>query len=115
VTQELISLALQECQRAGITRPAKIVVEVGSLSTYQAEPIQFYFDLLKAEEPVLQATALELQSVAALLRCQQCGDEFEVEDPWVLACPNCPDARTEIVRGKDVLLRSIIAAEDNDE
>lgn len=114
VTQELIHLITQECERSRIVKPTKVILQVGSLSSYQAEPIRFYFDLLKAESPPLSSAELEIEEVQARFRCASCQVEREAEDLWMLACPTCPGARTEITCGNDLLLKTIVGETNDD-
>lgn len=108
ITQELVSLAAAECQKAGLVSATKIVVELGSLSSYTPDAINFYFDMLRGEEPRLSSATLEIEKVQAVLHCQQCGQEHAVKEPWMLACPNCSSSQVQVVRGKDFFLKRIV-------
>jgi hydrogenase nickel incorporation protein HypA/HybF len=108
-TQELANLVLAECEKAKLSKPTQVVVELGSLTSMKAEAIQFYFEAIKSEEPRLRQCRLEIKEVQAKLHCSACGAETEVEDPYLLYCPRCPQAPVEIVCGKDFCLKSISA------
>ena len=114
VTQEVLRLIVDECRRAGIVKPARALLELGRLSGFHSEPIQLYFGLLKEAEPLLKETVLEIREVEAAFRCTRCGQEHVAEDLWMLSCPRCPGAATEITRGKDLLLKSITGETSDD-
>jgi len=103
-----MELVLAESRKAGLSRISKVIIELGALSTYKAEPLQFYFDILKSGFPSLKEALLEIEEVSARLHCRQCGADSQIEDPWLMACPVCHSTQVQVSSGKDLLLKQLV-------
>lgn len=103
VTQELVRLVLEQCRN-----PAKVVVELGELTTFKPEPLRFYFETLKQEHPELVGCELEIIVVPGMVECLSCGRRNVVEAQSLAVCPTCESFETRIVQGKDFNLLKIV-------
>ena len=112
-TVELVELAIRECERNNATHPTKLVVELGDLTTYKSEPIQFYYSILKSEHSLLSDTELEIVEVQGEMRCKQCNTQSEIEDLFLQKCPTCDSVEMDIVAGRDFRLKEIILEDKN--
>ncbi|MBT4823884.1 hydrogenase maturation nickel metallochaperone HypA [Candidatus Woesearchaeota archaeon] len=106
VTQSLVSQILVESEKNNV-KPKIITVELGNLTTYKAESIKFYFDMLKKEHDLLKSAKLELNEVKGKLLCNQCKKEHEVQESHLIFCPKCEGHDIEIVAGKDFIIKNI--------
>lgn len=102
VTQNLIDQVLKATDK-----PIKqITAELGSLTTYKAEPIEFYFDNLKKEAEQLKNSTLKLIEIKGSIYCNSCKKESHVDDPTLMAC-NCGSIDIKIKNGKDFMIKQI--------
>ena len=73
-TRNLIALTIEECKKNRVFAPKRITTELGKLTTYKKEPIEYYFKLLKAETKILETTKviLALGKIAFDAYCNVC-------------------------------------------
>jgi len=106
ITKNIVVMVVKECQKNNL-RPKKVVVELGSLTTYKKEPIMFYFEALKKDFDVLEDAKLEINEVKGMVNCNKCTKESEVEDPSFIICRHCKSHDVKIVQGKDFIIKEI--------
>jgi hydrogenase nickel incorporation protein HypA/HybF len=102
ITKTLIDMILRESKR-----PKKVIVELGMLTSYKKEPIEFYFDILKKEYPALKSTELIIVPVPGRLKCNDCKKTSEITEPYLIFCDKCSSGNIELVNGKDLILKEI--------
>lgn len=115
VTESLIELALREGHAAGLSKLKEVHVELGALSTYKAESISFYFDLLKEDHAPLKECRLRIECVAGAVCCRQCGREYPLNDAAMIICPKCHTPQVSITAGRDFLLRRIVGEKTDEQ
>lgn len=103
VARELVRLVLERSKH-----PKKVFVELGALTTFKAEPLKYYFDILKKQEPALKDAQLSITEVAGKVRCNACKKTGDVEPSFVHVCPACSSFDTVIIQGKDFILKRIV-------
>lgn len=102
VTKDLVNLILQNS-----THPKKVVVELGAMTTYKSEPIRYYFDIIRQEYPSLSDVKLVLIEIPAFIHCRECDEKSVLEEPFIEVCPVCGSWKTDVLQGKDFILKSI--------
>lgn len=103
ISESLLSMVLKRSKS-----PKKVFVELGALTTFKPDPIHFYFDQFKKAHVNLQTTELHIEEVEGILLCNECKKESKVLDQTLLFCPLCESFDTEVVQGKDFILKEII-------
>lgn len=104
ITESIIKQVLEECSQ--FSRIQSISLKVGTLTTYAAHPIQYYFDTFKAKYPVLRHAILHIQGVPGTVYCDDCSKETECKE-IALLCPLCGGSSVRIIQGKDVIIGSV--------
>lgn len=97
VTQSLLNLAVKHAEAAGAARVTDIYVEIGQLSSYVDESVQFYWDLI-AKGTVAAGARLHFHRVPMELECRDCHTCFRPNGAG-LECPKCKSDRVEVVGG----------------
>ena len=93
ITQSLVEAVLE---RTG-ARPVMVVkLRIGPLSGVLPDAVRFCFELVSADTP-LAGAALTIDQPQGLARCRACGNDFVLEDIFLL-CP-CGSADVEITDG----------------
>ena len=103
LTDDLLKLAREEAERAGLERLDKIVVRIGGLSGVFSDSIEFAFEFLRKESEITKDTELIIEHVDGKAKCSKCGKTFTL-DRLFLYCPECETPTLEIIEGKDFLL-----------
>jgi len=106
LTEDLLKLARDEADRAGLARIDKITVRIGGLSGIFTDSIEFAFEFLKKENENTMDADLVIEKIPGRARCSDCGKIFEL-DRLFLFCPDCEIPTLEIIDGRDFLLVSI--------
>jgi hydrogenase nickel incorporation protein HypA/HybF len=106
VTQSILDIAVRHAERAGARRILAINVIVGDLTGFVRDSIQFYFDFL-SRETIAAAATLNIERVAARVRCRECGGEYQPPDARVWSCPTCHALGGEIIAGREFSVASL--------
>jgi len=98
---------------AGVVKPHAagrhvdvVRVQVGALRQVVPETLSFCWTLVREHEDMADAE-LELELVAARVRCRGCGEQSEIESRWSVACPKCQNPDVEVVAGEEFLVTSV--------
>lgn len=90
-------------------RPVRTVrLRIGHLRQVVPDSLHFYWDLRTdgGDDGPLAGTRLEIEFVAAVVRCRDCGARTTLDDP-ILLCGSCDRADVELVAGEEFLIDSI--------
>lgn len=105
ITQNVLSLALEEAKANKASKITKINLTIGKLSGIVDECVKFYFELL-SKDTIAAEAQLSFQQPEAMMRCRKCNITFSPEElNWV--CPNCGEQQVEIVSGRECFISSI--------
>jgi len=106
ITKQLIAMIEDECQKRGI-RPNIARVEIGKMTTYKKESIEYYFDILRNDTPVLKSCLLDVKEIDAVIECSDCRLKRKLDDPFVLICPVCDSTNVELISGEDIRIKEV--------
>lgn len=85
---------------------SRIEIEVGQLSGVITESLEFAMEEA-VKGSVLEKAEVVLTEVPGRSRCNRCQTEFDNPD-WYTPCPNCQSMDSEIIGGKELLIRSVV-------
>lgn len=90
-------------QKAG--RVKFVHIRFNPLTSHSGDHVQFSFDIVKKEIPLVQDAVLKLTEVEPTLVCNQCGHQFRGHSlPDV--CPKCASVNVKAVNSTDMVLES---------
>jgi len=105
ITQNILSIVLEQAKAAKATRIAKINRTVGELSGVVDECVQFYFEIISKDTIAAEAN-LSFDRRPTKVRCRNCATIFSPDNlNW--NCPNCRDQNIEIISGRECYVESI--------
>lgn len=81
-------------------------VRVGALRQVVPDSLAFCWTLVRDHEDMPTAE-LELELIAAEVRCHSCGQLSEITSRWSVACPQCASADVSVVSGEEFLVTSV--------
>lgn len=105
ITENLLSLALEQATQAQAQRITKIEVVIGQDSGASEESIKLYFDLL-TPGTIAEGATLSFERVATRFRCPYCQRLLSPAEASG-GCPNGGERRLEQVAGRELYLKSI--------
>lgn len=97
VTQSLLKLAVEHAEAAEAACVTDIYIEIGQLSSYVDDSIQFYWDLI-SKGTVAQGARLHFHRVPMELECFDCATCFRPTGAS-FECPECKSDRVKVVSG----------------
>jgi hydrogenase nickel incorporation protein HypA/HybF len=97
-------------KHAGGRRVAVVNLRVGRLRQVVPDTLEFYFGFV-ADGTVCQGARLVQEVVPAVLRCDVCDQQWEIDFP-VFRCAGCGGADVEVVSGEEFEVESIEIEED---
>jgi hydrogenase nickel incorporation protein HypA/HybF len=108
--------------RQDIRKVLSVRLAIGEFSHVEADQLRFCYMAITEQTPI-QDSALEIETVEALVRCERCryrgrpkywDDALSVGPIPTLQCPNC-GATVEAIEGNDCAIKSIRFATGEDE
>jgi hydrogenase nickel insertion protein HypA len=94
IVRDLVATLEQQAIAQGAARVTKVKLKFNPLIAHDADHVQFTFDVVKKDRPLLASAALELERVPGLVRCLECSHEFEANAlPGI--CPRCHSVRLQ--------------------
>src|SRR5579875_1103633 len=81
-------------------------VRIGALRQVVPDSLSFCWTVLR-DYADLPDAELELELVAAEVRCRSCGRDSTITSRWALLCPQCDSADVEVLRGDEFLVTSL--------
>ncbi len=86
-------------------RVKSLKIRFNALTSHGADHVQFSFDVVKKEHPLIQEAILELHEVDPTLACTSCRHTFRGKHlPEV--CPKCGSLEVKPVNSIDMVLES---------
>ena len=105
IMQNIVSSVEQYAEENRITEIVKVVVEVGQISGVVPESLEFCFGVC-IKGTVLEGALLEIERVAAIGRCRQCGEEFNLlENDFT--CSSCTGSEWDVVSGRELVIKGL--------
>jgi hydrogenase nickel incorporation protein HypA/HybF len=86
-------------------RVTVVNLRVGQLRQVVPDTLEFYFGFV-SRDTVCEGARLDQELVAARLRCNECGNDWEVDFP-VFRCPACGSAGAQVQSGNEFEVESI--------
>ena len=91
---------------AGDRHVEVIRVQIGALRQVVPDSLTFSWMLVREHEDLADAE-LELDLVAAHVRCRSCEQSSQIASRWSVCCPDCGSADVEILRGNEFTVTSL--------
>ena len=92
-------------RHAGGRRVTAVQVRLGRLRQVVPGSLAFYFELV-SRETVCEGARLDQEVVPAVLRCDACAREWEIDVPF-FRCDRCGSADVAVAAGEELEVASI--------
>lgn len=106
ITQNILDIVLEHGEQNRAQKITKIVLTIGAMTMVVSDCVRFYFDII-SKGTIAEGAELEINDVPVRVKCSQCSEIFESEDP-IFICPRCQVASADIVSGKELDVTSIV-------
>jgi hydrogenase nickel incorporation protein HypA/HybF len=105
IVESLLTLALENAEKAKASKIIRIYLVVGELSGVVKEAVDFYFSFLSRDTIAAQAS-LFFTHTPARLRCRNCNTVF-LPEKMDFHCPACKEQQVEIISGRELYIDSM--------
>lgn len=112
--QGTLDSVLPVARQNGATRITNITLRVGEMTMVVPEAMEFAFEALSEDIPMLEGCELVMEFVKPLSRCLDCGTEFE-HDRFHNHCTNCDSSDTVLIAGRELNVASMEIETPDDE
>ncbi len=103
LVRAIIETVEREAAARGARRVKRVKLRFNALTSHSAKHVQFSFDVVKKDRPLVKDARLELDEVEPRLRCGTCGNEFLGRElPEI--CPKCGSVDVLAVHSTDLIL-----------
>ena len=82
-----------------------VTLRIGRLRQVVKDTLEFYFAIV-GKDTVCEGDTLEILDVPAVLRCNSCKNEWEIEIPAFI-CGTCGPGAVEVATGEEFMVESI--------
>ena len=104
--QGIFDAVLPVARENGASAITSITLDIGEMTMVVAEALQFAFDVLGEDEPLLSGATLHMNFITPRSVCLECGCEFE-HDRFHIRCTRCGSAATSLVAGRELDVASM--------
>ena len=92
-------------EQAGATHVTSVQLSIGKMTEAVEEILVFAWEAL-TEGTICEGSEMKVNMISPKSLCPDCGETFE-HDRFHRACPNCGNALTELIAGREMQLDSI--------
>jgi hydrogenase nickel incorporation protein HypA/HybF len=103
--QNLLTAVEQAIENHHVTKVNRVVVSVGRFANVLPDALSFAFEAM-TQDGVMKGAELEIKSMPAVARCDDCGSEYQAEG-FPIVCPVCKSTGFTIISGEEVYVESI--------
>jgi hydrogenase nickel incorporation protein HypA/HybF len=109
LVQNIFDIVLKTAEQNGIAKVLRINIRAGQLRAIVPSQLQFCFQILSRESPILEGAQLMVETLAVKGKCRKCRHEFEVEE-YRFVCPSCAHEEIDVLQGMELLVSNIEVA-----
>jgi len=104
ITRNIVAIVREH---AGEGRVTRVTLEIGKLSAVMPDAIRFCFDICSKDTP-LEGAELEIREIDGRGRCQTCGEELELLQPFGRCA--CGSNHVECIAGDEMNIKEMEVA-----
>lgn len=105
IATDLINAAMATAKQNNAKQVLSVTVEVGELAMVNPEQLTFMYEVL-TEDNMLKGSKLNMTTIPAVAKCENCGYEGPVADKYTCSCPRC-SMTLKIIQGRDICLKNM--------
>ncbi len=107
VVMEVVKNVEQVAQHNRVTVIDKLILQIGELSSMIPRYVEACYPAA-VDGTMLENTTLEIEVIPANARCNGCGHIYRLMEHKE-GCPKCKDGDRVLLRGKEFLIKEIVA------
>jgi len=109
LVQNIFDIVLKTAEQNNISKVLRINIRAGQMRAIVPEQLQFCFEILSKESPIVEGAELVVETLPVEGKCKKCGHKFAVEE-YRFVCPECANEDIEVLQGMELLVSNIEVA-----
>jgi hydrogenase nickel incorporation protein HypA/HybF len=105
IVMNIIDIAEENARRENASVILEIELDIGLQAGVVMESLDFAIESAK-EGTMLEKARWVINEIPALSRCASCQQEYEPLD-WLSPCPYCQNYFSEVLRGRELRVKSL--------
>ncbi|MEM1264164.1 MAG: hydrogenase maturation nickel metallochaperone HypA [Pseudomonadota bacterium] len=101
ITRNIVAIVSEHANGAKVKR---VGLEIGRLSAIMPDAIRFCFDVC-SKDTALEGATLEIEEVPGIGRCEACGAEFEIDQPFGRC--QCGSRQITCIAGQEMKIKEM--------
>jgi len=101
IATSILDIAIAACRDQGCSSVSSIRAKIGRASGVMVEPLEFAFECAK-KNTIASDAALIIEIIPLGGDCKACGSAFEVDKPYLAACPSCGSTLLRMQTGREL-------------
>ena len=106
IAMDIVDIATASAAKEEATVVKEIEVEIGQLSGVVMEALEFSLEAA-VKGTILESARRNLVLIPGRARCTRCNHEYDT-DTFFKPCPECGASAPDIVRGRELRVKSLI-------
>lgn len=102
----LLQLAEEVCRHHGYKAIESIRVRLGRASGVHPDSLSFALETIKMGT-IAENADIIFDIIPLGGSCQDCGQNFETEEPYIFNCPSCKSSSISIRQGKELQIAEV--------
>lgn len=105
IIQGVFNIIEEVAEENHLTRITHVKLQLGKLQQIVPDMLTYAFETV-AQGTKAEGATLEIAEVPIMMKCNQCNDEFNVEE-HVYICPTCSGTNLTMQQGMEIILESV--------
>lgn len=107
MAQNVLEIVEENVAKHHATIVNELTLDIGSMAGIEIEALKTAMEVVQ-QDTILQNAVIHYHIIKAIAICKSCKSNFE---PFEIfdACPNCKQFGIEIISGKELVVKSIVA------
>lgn len=101
----ILKIAEDEVSKVNATKVESIELEIGTLASVELESLKFVWPLA-TKDTILEHSKREIITIEGKAKCNDCDTIFNLNN-YYKACPKCNSNFKNIIKGKELRVKSI--------
>lgn len=97
----------------GVNRVAKVVVQIGEVSTVIPEYLEDCWNWKCTKSEILQGCKMEIETIPAITFCEDCKTTYATVE-FGKTCPHCGSENTYLLQGNEHAIKEVEVYNDDD-
>ena len=106
IAMSIVDIASRQAQAALAVSVNQIELDIGTMSGIEFESLEFALSIA-VKDTMLEGTDFKINRIEALCECLSCNYLYTPGEQFGI-CPQCGERRIEIIRGKELQIKSLL-------